>query len=1034
MPDPLDSQALLPRPQLTDSLKKGLAGRATLLVAPAGYGKTSVVSAFAGSVDVPVIWCIFKPKDSGVRPFARRILQAVEMDVCGANSETPETASVDVKPRQQLRAALAELATASTSKYCVLVLEDYHYVATSDEVNELTSELLEELPSEIHLIITSRVCPEIRQLPKMITQQQVSVLDASDLAFSSEEVAAFLRLTTGSSPSDEQVRELFDATRGWPACVALLGTHQIPYSAIDQESSGLYAYFAGEILKCLPSQVARFMLQTSVLPLITAGLGDELQKRSDSAAFIAQLRTGRLLQPSPDRRGAYEYHPLMREFLLAHLRADSPVRYEELHINAADLFRQHGSLDESVELLTAVEAWSRLAELLEEVSPDLLNRGAWDMLCQWLDRLPHDLLVARERLVLLRSKLAYLQGEPSRALQLLAAREEILQSPQGIIAKALALSLQGQNRQSIRLARQGLDLARKASDTDTVAEAQLCLGVTQAVKASYPSAQKSLRAALRHFLGKGDLYGQSMCYIHLAGIYHFQGRVDEEIASLEAGARIWRKLGNSERLARALNNLGVSHHKRGNHESALTAFTDCLQLAQRLEIAIEEAYCLVGLADLLRDESNLGRAERLYERGIALAKELGERVLYVYALAGQADLKRLEGVLDDAEAIAKQALIEAVDHNNPQEEGICLTVLGSIYRDLGKLQDGIAVLERACRLLQEAECKIEVAKARFLLASTLFRLRQRSRPMKYLEEVVEIIHTVGHDRFILPLVRDDPPLIQYAVAKRRSGYPFSQWLARVAAHVHRAQRGADLSERTPEVEVRGLGDLVVLVNGMPISDLAWQTTKAKEMFLYLVVNRGPALKEEIVEALWPDLPSPKSSSYFHSNLHRMRQALYHDCVLHDGPRYLLNPEGVFRSDVIDFLDRVESCRGKRTSLKELRRAVSLYSGSFTSEVYSDWAVALQRQLEDQYLWVLDRLLEHTMRSGEHAEVATLCEKILEVDPFHEFAWKELIHYHQSSGHLGVALRLYRECTDVFVRELGTEVPGDIARLMRPAQS
>ncbi|MFQ5872563.1 MAG: tetratricopeptide repeat protein [Dehalococcoidia bacterium] len=1003
-----------------------------MLIAPAGYGKTTLVSQFAASMEVPVLWCVFKPEDAGAEPFARKVFQVIELELSGVESKGSGTTFINVEPRKQLRAAVTELAAVSSSTYCILVLEDYHHVTASEEVDELTGEILENLPAEIHLIITSRVWPEIKQLPKVVAQQKISVLEEGDLAFTRGEVADLLRLMTEASPVDEEVRELFEVTAGWPACVVLLGASGIPYGALSRKSPTLYGYFAAEILNGLPARIARFMLETSVLPFLTPSYCNEVLKRSDAAVIMERLRARRLIQPSLGQRDAYEYHPLPREFLLSRLRGGSPQRYEQLHIQAADLFRRHGRWHESVQLLTAIEAWSQLADLLEELAPILFRRGMWNVLSEWIDRLPNELLFARTQLVLFKSKLAYFRGDFSKALQLLASRQEILVSPQGLTIRAAVLTFQGQYTQAIRLARQGLNLAREASHSEAAADARLFLGVAQIMKGSYPSAERSLRGALRHFLGVGDMHGQALCYMQLAGMYHFQGRVQEETALLESAERLWRKLGNSEQLAGTLNNLGVSHHIRGNHEPALLAFTDCLEVTQRFGITVTQAYCLIGLADLFRDQLKLGRAERLYKQGISLAKDLGERVLYIYALAGQADLKRLEGDLDASQAIAEQALIEAIDHHSPKEEGVCLTVLGSVYRDQGRLCDATAILERACQLLEQTSNRIDAAKANLLLASSLFRARQRSRALNHLERVANIIRIVGHDQFIVPLVREERPLIQYALAKYHRRGPFLKWLGLVAADVRRKAIGVRSTVRMPTVEIWALGGFTVRINDISVSDLAWETTKAKEMFLYLVVKRKPSLKAEILEALWPDLPSTKCNSYFHSNLHRIRQAVYPGCLVSDGPRYSLNPEGVFKSDVNDFLDSVEFCRKGEASIEALRRAASLYSGPFAPEVYSDWATALRAQLEDHYLWVLDRLLAHELHSGNQVEIVTLCEKILDVDPFHEVAWQEIIRYHRDEGRLGLSLRLYRRCTDAFVGQLGIELPTAIGDLMRSA--
>jgi ATP/maltotriose-dependent transcriptional regulator MalT/DNA-binding SARP family transcriptional activator len=790
---------------------------------------------------------------------------------------------------------------------------------------------------------------------------------------------------------------------------------------------GIYTYFAAEILNGLPLRTARFLLQTSVLPMIDIEVCNGLLGASDAGSIIEDLRARKLVQVSGEDGSSLGYHPLMREFLLSRLRADSPHRCQELRLRAADLFRRSARWQESVDMLVAAEAWERLGDLLEDVAPGLLRRGMWGPISEWLDRLPDDVLMRRDRLLILRSKLAYHQGDSSSALRLLASRKDVLLTPQGAIVMAAALAFQGQYAEAVRVANQALQLAKRARDTDGVAEARLYLGLAQVRKGSYRSAEKSLRSALRRFLATGDIHGQALASMHLAGIFHFQGHVDGEITFLGKAERLWRALGNAEMLAWALNNLGVSHHQRGNWDEASSSYDDCMEVVRQFGLEIVEAYCVVGMADLFRDRGNAARAERLYERGVALAKKLGDGGLCVCALAGQADLKRLSGALDEAEALASQALVEAEDHQNPREEGMCLAVLGSVYRDQSRLGDSVSVLERACGLLEGAGIRIEAAKASFLLATTLFRRGGRPRALSRLEKAAEAIRDVGHDQFILPLLSRERALIEYGAAKRPRLEQFRRWLAHLSA-ISPGER-ADV-DGMAAVEVRAFGGFSVSVNGMNVSDLAWETVKAKEMLLLMTCRRGPAQKEEIVEALWPGLTFSKCNSYFHSNLHRIRRVLGRESIIREGSSYSLNKALTVKSDVLEFVEAVELAR-ETVSADSERSAVRAYAGSFAPEVYSDWAADLRCELEQRYMWVLDRLLRRVMKSGDESEVVSLCERILEVDPFHEAAWQEILQYYRDRGLLGISLRLYRRCTDAFVGELGTQIPTAIERAFQP---
>ena len=1029
---PWTDRPLLPRPRLIQRLQGCLAGRATFLVAPAGYGKTSLLSQLTEALEVVAVWCVVGANDADPNRFALRVLQAIQDELHNGDAAVIDSSAPS--PHQLIRAGLEDLAAASS--YCLLILDDFHNAALCDEVSDLLSRLLEELPSEIHLIISTRMQPEVPQLSKLQAQGRASIIDSNELAFTYDEVAAFLRFVLGSSFRSEDAQELFRLTRGWPACVSLLGASGLPYWAISGGGPAVYGYFAAEILRAMPAPTARFMLETSVLPSLTDDYCNELLKRADSASLLQQLSARSLVQPQPGRRSAYEYHPLMREFLSSRLRSELPARYLQLSLEASQVLEHRGQLEHSIDLLADLEAWRELAQLLERVAGNLLRRGMWNRLAAWIDRLPEVVLLKRPSLVLFRSKLAYLMGDAETALRLLSPSEEVQSSPRALTIKAAVLAFQGQPAEAVKVGKKALDLAGvgSAADPDVAAEACLYLGVAQIMRGSYVSAERSLRRALRRFLSTGDTYSQAVAYNQLAGIYHFRGSVEAEISLLEKAEVLWRKLGNMEQLARALNNLGVSHHQNGHHESALRAFSECLRLSRQYGSSTLQAYCFIGLGDLLKDQLKLKEAEASYAKGIAKARELGEGSLYAHALTGAADLRRLRGELEEAEAIGGQALVEARECGSPREEAIALEVLGSIYRDQGRVALSIRTLKQADEILSSIGSDVEAARAKFLLASALFRARLRSEALERLKDVAAIVERVGHGRFVLPLAIGEAALLQYAWAKRRGQAALSSWLPHLPGRSRPRRTGAD-SNFLP-VELDALGGFTVRLDGTPVSDVAWETTKAKEMLLFLSARGGPVLKDEIVEALWPGLPAAKCNSYFHANLHRVRLALYPECVIRDGPRYALNPNGQFRSDFLDFQALIRRCQDSeapaRTLVRTLKRAVALYRGSFAPEVYSDWASSLRSELEDKYLWALGRLLGETLGSGHRDEVLRLCERVLEADPYHEAAWEELIRCHREAGHLSLSLRLYRRCTDVFLQELGVEVPPQIVELMRSA--
>lgn len=1020
------SQRLLERPRLLQFLQSALSTRSTFLIAPPGYGKTTLVRQLATSPDIPVVWCGLQAEDCSPQAVARRIVYAVEEPLARKAPGGRLSMNAGADPYRDIRRALGNL-IASASSYCIAVLEDYHHACNSAETNEMIGKLLEELPSEVHLVVTSRISPPIERLPGMIAQGQVSLLGANDLAFNRDEVAGVIELITGAAPNEDEVRHVFSATKGWPVCVALLAAQGIPYGAAIQADASVYGYFFAEIFRALPFRLAQFMLLSSVLPSLTANRCQRLLPKWNATQFLGQLAQRYLVQPTGDPSGeVYEYHPLVRDFLLSRLRSESNSLFSELHVRAARILSREGRWREGMELLSLVEAWPEAAGLVEKLAPPEMEHGRWDTLCELLDRLPEEVVQERQALVLLRARLAYLRADASTALQILDRSPAVVDTAQGSVIKAAALCLRGEYRDAVKYAQAALHLAGKTGDDRIEGEARLYLGMARAIQGSYRAAERELRKALKYFVQSGNVYGEASACVHLAGICHFAGRADEETVLLEQAEGLWRRLGNSEQLTWTMNNLAVSHHLRGNWEEALRCYSECLRLAQEFGVRKMEAYCLIGMADLLREDMRLPRASTLYQRGLAVLKDLDEGILHFYALIGQADLRRLEGELDEAEAIASRAKLEAEEHENPQEIGMALATLGAIFRDQGKYPQATSALEEAHGLLTSATSRVEAVRTKLMLASTLFAARRRSLALAALSEVAHEAEEIGHDAFLRPLLRRELPLLRYALA-RGYGEPISRW-ARLATAT-KPSDGATV-EGPPQVKVQALGHFLVTVNSSQVSDVAWETSKAREMFLYLLVRGQSATKEETVEALWPSLPASKANSYFHASLFRLRRVLGANSVAKQDAGYALVDAARFEVDFVRFLAGADLLNSQ--SAATLRKAVSVYEGPFAPDIYSDWACEFRAKLEERYLSALDALLHLLAEDGERAEVAWVCQKILDVDPFHELAWKELIQYYRDRGLLGLTLRLYRQCADAYRRELGMEVPYSVASLMRSA--
>ena len=180
-------------------------------------------------------------------------------------------------------------------------------------------------------------------------------------------------------------------------------------------------------------------------------------------------------------------------------------------------------------------------------------------------------------------------------------------------------------------------------------------------------------------------------------------------------------------------------------------------------------------------------------------------------------------------------------------------------------------------------------------------------------------------------------------------------------------------------------------------------------------------------ALWPDMQDEKTTSAFHSNMYRLRKALYQDVIAKESGRYILDPQTTFVLDVEEYQKALQQAHdaptGSPEAIAAMERAQALYTGSFAADFYSEWAQTLRYQLEEQQMSMLGSLAAAYNEAGEYKKSADVCQKLLEVDEFNEAAWYRLMSNYIQSGQGEAAKYCYNRYVQIVSEDdLDDEVP------------
>lgn len=396
---PRRRRALVDRPRLDDLARRSRHRALTLVSAPAGFGKTTLVAGWLGGEEATAWLSLDADDDDPVR-FWRYVVAALEEAVPDLGTEVGRLLEAPVAPLDAVVATLInDLETASHD--VVLILDDYHLIS-SPEVHRSVAFLLEHLPPQIRLVVVTRSDPPF-PLSALRADGELLEVRAADLRFTAEEAGDYLADAMDLPLRPEEVEVLESRTEGWIAALQLAALSMQGRSdpssfvaAFAGDDRFILDYLADEVLAHQEPEVRDFLLATSILPRLTGPLCAAVTDRPDARAVLEQLERANLfLVALDDRRTWYRYHHLFGDVLRARLLDDQPERVAELHARASRWYAESGDLYEAITQALAGGDRDRAADLIERVAPEAQRIRKERQLRTWLESLPAEVLVDR---------------------------------------------------------------------------------------------------------------------------------------------------------------------------------------------------------------------------------------------------------------------------------------------------------------------------------------------------------------------------------------------------------------------------------------------------------------------------------------------------------------------------------------------------------------------------------------------------------------------------------------------------------------
>lgn len=435
--------SLVPRPRLIKTLNQGLTGKLTFISAPAGFGKTTLISSWLDALQIDnhqsssvnqIAWLSLDENDSELSRFLSYVIAALQrVDPHIGKSALPLLQASPLPLSSVLTTLLNDIAR--QPDLLILVLDDYHAV-DSRPIDEALTFLLDNLPPQLHLVITSREDPNL-PLARLRVRGLLTELRAADLRFTVAETAVFLQEVMGLNLTEAQIAALEVRTEGWIAglqMAALSMREENDLSGFIQSFTGSHRfvldYLLEEVLHQQPDHVQEFLLKTAVLNQLTGSLCDALTGDDNGQEILESLdRANLFLVPLDNERRWYRYHHLFAELLQQRLQQGAEeFDLPDLHIRASKWYETQGLEVEAFQHAAAAQDIDRAIRLIEGDGVPLHFRGMGTPVLTWLKSLPKSILDARPSLWVTYASALFFVGQHTAVEQKLQAAEAALQS------------------------------------------------------------------------------------------------------------------------------------------------------------------------------------------------------------------------------------------------------------------------------------------------------------------------------------------------------------------------------------------------------------------------------------------------------------------------------------------------------------------------------------------------------------------------------------------------------------------------------
>jgi DNA-binding SARP family transcriptional activator len=1049
-------------PLLTKVLKK----RITTVIAGAGYGKTTLIVQAEAYLNLNTAWYRLDKSDRDYTTFLNFLIAGAQKYYPKLGKETLQRIE-EAQALSREREAILTVFLSEMEKFVkediVFVLDDYHTIQDSREINESLKFLLEHFPSLVHLIIISRTDPGL-PLSRLRAQREVLEISEEDLVFSVPEIEGLYSHLFDISLGGESLRVLHQKTDGWVSGLILFyhsirgkTPEDIEKLLINLKGSHriISNYLEENVYDSLPNEVMDFLTKTSILARLNVEFCDQLLRIDNSRDILGDLEEDHLFTfPFDEERQWYYYHHLFQDFLQVKLHQELGQKaLLKLHKNAAKLWEEFREEEEALRHYLEAEQFEDSCRLLKKLGRKWLKEGRLQLLDSYLKGTPYSYIGKEPWLLYMQAWVLEFSGKTQESIRAYKKAHKVFQKYRSSKGEGLCLNALGYMYYLIgdfaRAEKRLKELLKQSKDNPHLfinVLGHLIFIVSHLGKMT--AADRYFNEGMSLLDGSREKELPARLFLFQGFRYGCSGDFSKALKLGEQTEEICQKQGRNQLLTLDYHLISWSCYYSGLFSKGMENAAKGLDLVRKWGFRdISHGWLLIDACLNATALERIPEAIESGKEGLKICQDLDSLWSQAWAFHALQGAYEKSADLTSAENCAKSALEVMKGLTLPLDESVMKWGLAKLLLEQRRWEEVNPLLEDAERNLKNSKANL----SRVYLSYSRFFWDQKQKEqalsklisgLRLCESNNYDIWVVSEKSWIIPLLLEtyaQGKMQQYlqTIFGKMGLYAFSELtLLQKDKDLQTSKAASDILDELgkmppPALRVHCLGEFRVYRGDFEIPSGKWKSKTAKMLFKFLLSKRtrGYLTKDILMELLWPEEDPQKTANRLRVALTSLRKTLEPEIprgapssyLLREGDSYKLYIGDGGWVDVDEFGTEFKLAGKEKDAEKSISHclhAEAIYQGDFLEEdLHVEWCAEERERLREEYLDSLAKIMKYHQRKGDYPRCIEYARKYLNKDKFAENIYQQLMKYYSQVGNKVMAAKTFERCKENIVNGL-----------------